>query len=253
MLDAGREPRTIQHVFSTFRLIWNMARSNKIIFDESPTKQTKTPKFDNRRRRFLTHAEAKALLENLAVRSQQLHDLALLSLHTGMRAGEIFSLIWGNVDLSRGHITIVDPKATETRTAFMTGQIKAMFKKLYGNVKNKNELVFKDRKGKRIVEVSQSFDRAVNDLGLNKGIEDRRQKVVFHSLRHTYASWLVENGVDLYTVSKLMGQSTIKMTERYSHLGENTLQGAVMILEQSINSAEAARTQEVKAAQEGKA
>jgi site-specific recombinase XerD len=119
----------------------------------------------------------------------------------------------------------------------MTGQIQAMLKKLYGNGKNKNDLIFKDRNGKRIVEVSQSFDRAVKDLKLNEGVTDWRQKLVFHSLRHSYASWLVESGTDLYTVSKLIGHSTLKMTERYSHLGQNTLQNAVKNLERTMTRA----------------
>jgi len=251
MLDAGKAPRTVKYAFDVINQVWNLARRSGIINEDSPTKIVKPPKFDNRRQRFLTHDEAERLLVNLETRSQQLHDIALLSLHTGMRAGEIFSLTWGHVDLDRGHITIVDPKATKTRIAFMTGQVKAMFKRIYGNGKNKNDLVFKDRKSKRIKEVSQSFDRAVNDMGFNKNITDRRQKLVFHSLRHSYASQLVEAGTDLYTVSKLMGQSTLRMTERYSHLGENTMQAAVKNLERSMTRAK--KEHEEKAAQECKA
>ena len=57
----------------------------------------------------------------------------------------------------------------------------------------------------------------------------------FHSLRHTFASWLVQTGVDLYTVQKLMGHSTISMTERYAHLAPDNLKSAVKKLEDSIN------------------
>jgi integrase len=251
MLDAGKAPRTVKYAFDVINQAWNLARRNGVVNIDSPTKNIKPPKFDNRRIRFLTHEEAEKLLVNLSVRSQQLHDIALLSLHTGMRAGEIFSLTWGHVDLDRGHITIVDPKATKTRTAFMTGEVKAMFKRLYGNGKNRNDLVFKDRNGNRIVEVSQSFDRAVKDLGFNKGIKDRRQKLVFHSLRHSYASWLVEGQTDLFTVSQLMGHGTLKMTERYSHLGQGSLQNAVKNLERTITRAR--KEQEEKTLGEGKA
>jgi site-specific recombinase XerD len=94
------------------------------------------------------------------------------------------------------------------------------------------ELIFLSREGKQIKEISNAFDRAVKELGLNDGIEDSRDKLVFHSLRHSFASRLVERGVDLYTVSKLMGHSSISMTERYSHLRPATLQAAVKTLEQ---------------------
>lgn len=62
---------------------------------------------------------------------------------------------------------------------------------------------------------------------------------MFHTLRHTYASWLVQSGVDLYSVQKLMRHSNSKMTERYSHLGENHLQAAVRTLQDSMNKEQA--------------
>jgi len=55
--------------------------------------------------------------------------------------------------------------------------------------------------------------------------------MVIHTLRHTFASWLVQRGTPLYTVSKLMGHSSIKMTERYAHLAPDTQRAAAMDLE----------------------
>ena len=87
-----------------------------------------------------------------------------------------------------------------------------------------SDLVFKNRKGEKIKEISNAFSRTVNELGFNDDIEDKRYKVCFHTLRHTFASWLVEGGTDLYAVQKPMGHSTISMTERYAHLSNGTLQ-----------------------------
>jgi site-specific recombinase XerD len=69
---------------------------------------------------------------------------------------------------------------------------------------------------------------------LNEGIEDRRFKVTFHTCRHSFASRLVESGEDLYVVKELLGHSDFKMTSRYAHLGENTLQNAIKRLETTI-------------------
>jgi len=160
--------------------------------------------------------------------------MSLLSLHTGMRAGEIFNLQWGHVDFERGFINIVDTKAGRNRTAFMTGEIKTMLKNLYGEGKEHGAFVFTAKDGKQIKEISTSFDRVIKDLGWNINATDPRQRVVFHTLRHTFASWLVEAGTDLYTVKELMGHSTLAMTERYSHLGANTLQNAVKNLEKKM-------------------
>jgi integrase len=95
-----------------------------------------------------------------------------------------------------------------------------------------DELVFPGRGGVKIIQISDAFDRAVDVVGLNLGVTDKRMKVVFHTLRHTYASWLVERGESLYTVKELMGHSTLAMTERYSHIGNNTLKNAVSKLDE---------------------
>ena len=58
----------------------------------------------------------------------------------------------------------------------------------------------------------------VAELGLNDGVTDRLQKVVFHTCRHTCASWLAQVGIPLYQIKEIMGHSTIAITERYSHL-----------------------------------
>lgn len=230
LLDAKKSPRTVQYVFATFRQVWNMARGEGLVSGDSPTRQIKPLKFDNRRQRFLTLDEEKALLDNLAGRSLQVHDMSLLALRTGMRASEIFNLKWSHIDKENGRILIVDPKSGKSRHAFMTEQIKAMFAQ-----RPKGEpgsYVFRSTAGQRITEVSDTFKRAVDELKLNKGIKDRRLKVTFHSTRHTHASRLAESGVDLYAIKTLLGHSTIQLTERYSHLSNEALEGAVKTLEQ---------------------
>jgi integrase len=97
-------------------------------------------------------------------------------------------------------------------------------------------LVFIDRKGNKIKEPSAAFSRAVDRVGLNDSIVDKRQKITFHSLRHTYASWLVEAGVSLYVVSKLLGHKSLKMTARYAHVGENAERRAARALAEHIKA-----------------
>lgn len=234
MLDAKKSARTIQYAFAVVRQVWNMARRDKTAAGDCPTIHTKAPKFDNKRLRFLSFTEAETLLTALKDRSEQLHNIALMSLRTGMRAGEIFKLQWGYIDFARGLLNIVNTKTKRNRVAFMTDDVKTMLQNVHGHGKDKNAFVFYNSKGEPIKEISSSFDRTVKQIGFNDGVVDRPQKVVFHTLRHTFASWHIESGTTLYTLKELMGHSTLAMTERYSHLGQNKQQDAVKDLEASM-------------------
>jgi len=233
MIKADKSPRTIEYTFAIIRQIWNMAKRDGLIDKESPTKEVKLPKIDNGRVRFLTHDEADKLLAGLESKSKQVHDMAVLSLHCGLRPSEIFNLTWGDVDLDRGTMILRDSK-NGTRPGFMTEGVKAMFNSI--GLGSRDELIFPDRNGRKTNRISNTFQRTVNDLDFNDGVSDERQKVVFYTLRHTYASWLVEAGEHLYTVQKLLGHSTLAMTERYSHVRENTMQSAVKNLEKKISA-----------------
>jgi len=198
---------------------------------ESPTASVKRPKADNRRLRHLTPDEASSLLEALANVSDDLHDMALLSLHCGLRAGEVFSLTWTDIDLERGLLTLRDTKSGRNRHAYMTAQVKtALEKRSKGSPE---ALVFPSKTGKVRQAISNRFMVTVNTLGLNEGIIDPRQKVTFHTLRHTFASWLVMSGTPIYTVQKLLGHSTLTMTERYSHLAPDHMRQAVKSIERT--------------------
>jgi len=85
----------------------------------------------------------------------------------------------------------------------------------------------KIKKGDKIKAISKTFDRVVKELGLNDGVTDPRDRVVFHTLRHTFASWLAIQGTPIYTIKELMGHKTLAMTERYSHLIPDSKRSAI--------------------------
>lgn len=236
MAKNGKSPRTIRYILAIIRQVFNYAKRNDMFSGDNPTAKVKKPTTDNRRVRFLSHDEAQSLLNELKTRSDQVYEMTLLSLHTGMRAGEIFCLTWGNVDFNRGIITLLDTKNGKTRSAFMTEAVKDMLIAKSQEGYELKDLVFPGRGGVKRKQMTETFNHAVEKVGLNAGISDPRQKVVFHTLRHTFASWLVENGTDLYTVKELLGHSDFKMTSRYAHLGENSLQAAVKSLEGTLNT-----------------
>jgi integrase len=180
--------------------------------------------------RFLTEGEAKLLLTALAGRSRITHDVALLSLFCGLRAGECHNLVWADIDFSQNIIYIKDAKNKSSRFAYMTTEVNNMLQAIYEQ-QDKDALVFPSKTGRAKSEVSDTFTRTVASLKLNDGISDRRNKVVFHTLRHTFASWLVQRGTPLYDVATLMGHNTLEMTKRYAHLAPENLRSAVKGLE----------------------
>ncbi len=247
---AGKSPATVRYILAVVSQVWNQAAARGVVKGESPTKRIKKPRIDNRRTRFLSEEEARRLLDALAARSMDMHDTALLSLFCGLRAGEIHALTWGDVDMANGLLHIRDPKSKVNRHAFITQEVRGMLERRRGR-QAKNEFIFPTAEGKRRRWVSDTFARTVDDIGLNDTgefiaddsgekvsvrISDARQKVVFHTLRHTFASWLVKAGTPLYTVAELMGHSTLEMTRRYSHLAPDTLKKAALGLEGILDS-----------------
>lgn len=235
VLDAGKAPRTAQYIMATARQVWNMARREGLVIGDSPTLSVKVPKFDNRRQRFLSHTEADKLLVALKNKNEQVYQMALLSLHTGMRASEVFRLTWGCIDTERGIISILDAKSGKGRAAFMTEQVKQM---LHAMAAGKNDgLVFPNTNGTPYTEIPKLFREVVEDLKFNENVTDSRQRVCFHTLRHCFGSWHAEGGTDLYVIKELLGHGSITLTERYSHLTKGTLQNATKTLEQAIKNA----------------
>ncbi len=69
----------------------------------------------------------------------------------------------------------------------------------------------------------------MDELGFNMRVTDDRDKVVFHTLRHTFASWQVQAGMGLYELQKLMGHKSFQMVQRYAHLAPDNLRKATNI------------------------
>jgi len=186
------------------------------------------PKFDNKRSRFLSIEEAKLLLETLKSMSSLWHDITFIALMTGLRAGEIFKLVHSNIDLNNKLIHVVDSKTNLNRNVPISLEVKEVLFKYFNS---KNKYLFTNNKNEKITEVSRLYPRAVKINNLNQvNHTERRDKVVFHTLRHTFASWLIQKDVPLAVVSQLLGHTNIRMTMRYAHLAPNQGREAVELL-----------------------
>lgn len=241
MQKMGKSAASIRYALAVVSQVWSYASIRDFVQGDSPTRRIKKPKIDNRRVRFLTREEARILLDGLKLRSQDVHDTALLSLFAGLRAGEIHALAWGDLDFEHGTLYIRDPKNSNSRHAYMTQEVREMLCNR-NTGQPKNAFVFPSVTGKRRMQVSDSFQNTVRELGLNDTgefdaegkaveIQDARQRVVFHTLRHTFASWLAQAGTPMFTLAQLMGHRDMKMTQRYSHLAPDNMQAATLVLQ----------------------
>lgn len=225
MINAGRADDTIQKTISIVTQVYKYAMEHELYSGNIPTTNVKTSNRDNKRSRYLTEEEAKKLLDELAIHSPQLHDMALISLYTGMRAGEIRKLKWENILWNTGRINVKWRENGGNDLLPMHQLVREVLERR--KQQSDSDLVFQSDDGEMLKAISGTYKKVVDKLGFNKGITDETQKVVFHTLRHTYASWLVMSGVDLYTVQRLMGHKDIKMTQRYAHLAPGYLEKAV--------------------------
>ena len=175
---------------------------------------------DQARTRYLSAPEEERLRAALVTfRRPQFRALVLVALNTGMRRGELFGLTWEDVDRSNRLITVraETTKSERTRHVPMSAECLQLLSGLPH--KEGNPYVFTGLRGKRLVNVGKQFERLCERA--------RLEDFSFHDLRHSFASKLVQTGVDLYTVQQLLGHSDPKLTSRYAHLAPGTLRAAI--------------------------
>lgn len=241
-------PTTINHVIKLIGHIFNCAISWGKCNIANPVKLIKLIKNDNQRLRFLTREETEILFDELkkihAVSKQdfnyqyqkdfdtsQTYEMALVAVYCGCRAAEICNIRVCDINFSTNFLTIPKSKNHKSRNIPMPNIIIHMFDQRINYFKMQaDDLIFRDVRGNQIKEISDQYFRVADRL-FNAKITNPQQKVVFHTLRHTYASWLVMKGVDLYTVKELLGHKTIEMTMRYAHLAPNKFTAAISALE----------------------
>lgn len=161
--------------------------------------------------RWITVEQAQALVANLT--QDWLRDIVRFALATGCRAGEITSLDWTDVDLSkrRAWINAGNAKSGHGRAVPLNDD--AM--EVLSNMARKTGLVF-TRNGRELVQL----DRVMFERALKKtGIENFR----FHDLRHTWASWHAQRGTPIMVLKELGGWRALAMVMKYAHMAESHL------------------------------
>ncbi len=218
----GVKPATINRELAIMKNAFNIAIREWEWCRDNPVRRVSMEKEHNTRDRWLTDQEETRLVKACP---PWLRDIVTFALHTGMRMGEILSLTWEGVDLFRKTVTVFRSKNGERRTIPVN---QTVFDLLKGKARVrplKTNLVFPSE---ALTPIEGGHLRRAFRAALKAGeVADFR----FHDLRHTFATRLVQAGIDLYKVQRLLGHKSGLMTQRYAHHWPESLRDGVEILD----------------------
>ncbi len=219
--EMGIKVSTLAKELELLRATLNVAVREWEWMDVNPFTKVRIEQPRDNNYRWLTIDEEDALVSKCADR---IKGIVIFALNTGMRQDEILSLKWQDVDMVRKTLIVVKSKNGEQRTLPLNkAAMNILLSK--GKIRHISGMVFPSQAGTKINP--GNLRRAFNSARDKSGIDHVR----FHDLRHTFATRLVQAGVDLYAVKELLGHKSIKMTMRYAHHYPESLRYGVDILD----------------------
>jgi integrase/recombinase XerC len=226
--DEGAKDTTLQAYHTRLKFFFDWCR-NRGLVREHPVEGLKRPRQAAKTPRFLSEEEVARLLVSIRSipRDRWLEDVVTVAVGTGMRISELCEMRRDWVGLSPPAVTVkrsatYRPKSGSERHIPVAGDAEAALTRLFGVRRHATDRMLVDAEGRplRPNRVSKAFKRHLRRAGLS-------EEYSFHVLRHTFASWLVRAGTDLYRVRDLLGHQSIEVTERYAHLKPEDLRRAV--------------------------
>ncbi|MDP2038090.1 MAG: tyrosine-type recombinase/integrase [Ignavibacteria bacterium] len=214
--------RTLKAAFSK-AVLWNY-------LSENPLKKIKAPKVSKAFPVFISETELQTILEK--TKEEYLRSIFITAFYTGMRLGELVNMKWSWIDFSDKQITVqcsdtFNTKNKKGRIIPFNQSIRTLLADRIPKIFNitSEDYVFTDSRGKKFNEdyVSKKFKAMVVASKLD-------EKIHFHTLRHSFASLLVQRGVSLYVVKELLGHEALSTTQIYSHLQQQNLRDAVNLI-----------------------
>lgn len=204
--SVNRYISAISHVFTIGIKEWAWVQDN-------PVKKIQKPKEPQGRSRYLLDGERKKLLDACKdSKNRYLYLVVVLSLSTGARQQEIWSMRWSQVDLERGFVTLTDTKNGECRMLFLTGLALELMKKhsIETNLTTRDGFVFPGSKQGTPMDFRTAWEGAL-----------RKAEIVdfmYHDLRHSAAASLAMNGATNREIAEVLGHKSLQMVKRYAHV-----------------------------------
>ena len=218
----GVKPATINRELALMKHAFNLAIKEWEWAKQNPVSRVSFEREDNKRDRWLRQEEEEKLLPICPL---WVREIVFVALNTGMRMGEILSLRWDTVDLFRRTVTILHSKNRDKRTIPLNENMFTLLKDKMKDRVSSSEWIFPSHAGTK--RDGHGLRRVFRKALKTASIHDFH----FHDLRHTFATRLVQAGVDLYKVQKLLGHRSPVMTQRYAHHCSESLRDGVNVLD----------------------
>lgn len=220
-LEEGLSNATVNRTLEVLRAILRKCENDWEWIDKAP--KVRMLKEPTRRIRFLTREEAKHLLDELP---PHLADMAAFSLATGLRAANVTGLEWSQIDLAH-HTAWIHPDQAKARKAIAVPLNREAYSLILKHKGEHTTHVFSFR-GHPITQVStKAWYAALKRAGITN--------FRWHDLRHTWASWHIQNGTPLFALQELGGWESQEMVRRYAHLATDHLAPYANLLEPLID------------------
>jgi integrase len=224
---AVRSRATVNRDIAVLSAIFNLAKSYGEL-KENPVSRVTYYGNLNSRTRVLSEIEERKLFKTIAD-DEPLKQKITILLYTGMRRGELFKLEWRDVDLKKGSITIRAEitKTGKGRIIPMLSNVSKVFKAILverPNVVDEDRIFLGQQSTPWML--SQSFRKICDSLGW--------KDLKLHSLRHTFSTRADQYGVGPFAHKELLGHSKLTMTDRYTHVSEETLRHSLGRFEQYL-------------------
>jgi integrase len=208
-------PATVNRELGVLKHELNLAERWGLHQGPNPVRLVKFLREDNLQLATLSEDEERLLLKHCP---SYLQDMVLFALNTGLRCGDLFDLKWEEVDLEGRRMSRLMQKSKQLLRVPLN-DVACDILESWEAQKKCPYVFFNQLTGDRFRDLKAGLKKAVKDAGL--------EGITWHRFRHTFASRLVRNGVDIVTVKELCGHSHISTTMRYAHTNEETKRRAV--------------------------
>jgi integrase len=213
-------PASVNHELALLSKIFSMACDNNLV-ESNPCRKVKKLEVDNERDRYLTYEEEERLMAQLTGRRLHLRPIVIVALNTGIRRGALLALTWSQVDFQRNVISITKAKSKSKKayTVPMNKTVRDVLLSLRSEADGSDGVFTNPLTGVSLTDIKHGFVSACKDAKI--------KDFTFHSLRHTFATRLADQGVPQSAIRDLLGQATLKMSHRYTHGVVETMKNAV--------------------------